>query len=136
MIFVYDACALIAYLNDEPGSDVINEMLKKAADGDIEIYMNIVNLIEVHYANVRSVGRVQASLILGKILAAPIRVVSVISNHAFHEAAHLKAIYKMSLADCIGIATAIELSGKFVTSDHHELDAVAEKEPSLILWFR
>jgi len=87
MIFVFDACALIAYLNNEPGSDVI-------------------------------------------------QVVPVISEKIFHEAARLKAAYKMSIADGIGIATAIELSGQFITSDHHELDAVAENESSLIFWFR
>ena len=86
MIYIFDACALIAYLNNEPGSDAINEMLKKAIDGDAEIYMNIINLIEVHYANIRSLGKDQASIILEKILASPIQVVSVISDKIFHEA--------------------------------------------------
>jgi predicted nucleic acid-binding protein len=62
--------------------------------------------------------------------------VSVISDQVFHEAARLKSAYKISLGDCIGIATATELSGKFVSSDHHELEAVAKKAPSLIFWFR
>jgi len=43
----------------------------------------------------------------------------------------------MSIADSIGLATAIENSGFFVTSDHHELDIIAGKEPSLkFFWFR
>ena len=53
----------------------------------------------------------------------------------------MKATHKMSIADCIGLATAIELSGQFVSSDHHELEAIASNlklanEPSLIFWFR
>ena len=42
----------------------------------------------------------------------------------------------MSLADCIGLATALEFSGQFVTSDHHELEEIAKNEASLIYWFR
>ena len=136
MIFVFDACALISYINDEPGSDVINDLLKKAADGEIEIHVNIINLIEVHYANIRSLGAVKASVILENILAAPIQVVSVVSEQVFQQAARLKASYKCSLADAIGLATAIEMSGQFVSSDHHELDAIARTEPISIFWFR
>ena len=86
MICVLDACALLSCLNDEPGSDIVDNLLVDAIDGKIAIYMNIVNLIEVHYAN------------------------------------------------AIALATAIELSSQFVTSDHHELEAVAENESIPFLW--
>ena len=65
-----------------------------------------------------------------------IEVINTVSEQVFREAARLKAAYKMSLADCIGLGTAIELSCQFVTSDHKELNAVAENEPSAIFWFR
>jgi len=42
----------------------------------------------------------------------------------------------MSLGDCIGLATAVELFGQFVTSDHHEIEPVAKDTPSLVFWFR
>ena len=136
MIYVFDACALIAFLNDEQGSEVIYDMLKKATDNEVEIHINIINLLEVHYANIRELGREQAMEILKKILATQIHVVSVISDSIFNEAARLKSTYKMALGDCIGLATAIDLSGKFVTSDHHELDPVTASEPDFIHWFR
>ena len=136
MTFIFDASALIAYLNKESGSNVINDLLKKAVDGDVQIHMNIINLIEVHYANIRNLGKEQASVILEKILASPIKVVPVISDRIFHEASFLKSTYKMSLGDCIGLATAIELSGQFVTSDHHEIESIAKDNPSLIFWLR
>jgi len=136
MICVFDACALISYINDEPGSDIINNLLENAVDGEVEIYMNIINLIEVHYANIRNLGKDQASIILEKIFDAPIQIVSIISDFVFKQAARMKAAYRLSLADAIGLATALELSGQFVTSDHHELDTVVENEPIPILWFR
>jgi len=134
MIYVLDACALLSFLNNESGSDIVNDLLIKAVDDEIDIFMNIINLIEVHYANIRSIGTDQAAAILEKILAAPIQIVPAVSDDLFQQTARLKAFYKCSLADAIGLATAIELSGQFVTSDHHELKAVAENEDISFLW--
>ena len=136
MIYVFDACAIISYLHNEAGSDIIFDLLKKTADGECAAYMNIINLIEVHYANIRSLGAEQATVILEKILSVPIHVVSDISDTIFQQTARLKASYRCSLADAIGLATAIYLSGTFVTADHHELDAVARKETLSFFWFR
>ena len=110
--------------------------MKKAADHETDIHMNIINLMEVHYANIRNLGAEQASFILEKTLAVPIRVISIISETIFQQAARLKASHKCSLADAIGLATAIEVSGFFVTSDHRELEVIAKNEPIPFLWFR
>jgi len=134
MTCILDACALLTYLNDEPGSDTVEDLLKKAADGEISVYINIINLIEIHYANIRSLGTEQAAIILENIIASPIQIVSSVSTMIFQQSSRLKASYKCSLADAVGLATAIELSGQFVTSDHHELEAVSENEPIHFLW--
>jgi hypothetical protein len=34
------------------------------------------------------------------------------------------------------LATAFELSGQFVTSDHHELEKIEQNEPYALLWIR
>ncbi|MCL2557960.1 MAG: type II toxin-antitoxin system VapC family toxin [Treponema sp.] len=131
---VFDACAVITYLNDEPGSDIVEALLKEAADGETDIYISIVNLIEVHYANIRSLGSEKAAQILESILALPVKVIREISPAVFEQASRIKAAYRCSLADAIGLATAMEMSGRFVTSDHHELEAVARNEPVAIAW--
>jgi len=136
MIYVFDACTLIAYLHNEVGSDSVSDLLKKAVDGECVLYMNIINLIEVHYANIRSLGTEQAVEILENILSSPIQIISDFSDTVFQQSARFKAAYKCSLADAIGIATAIELSGVFVTADHHELETVANKERLNFFWFR
>jgi uncharacterized protein with PIN domain len=38
-------------------------------------------------------------------------------------------------ADAVGVATAIECGGVFVTADHHELETVANKETLNFFWF-
>ncbi|MCL2643733.1 MAG: hypothetical protein FWD52_09580 [Candidatus Bathyarchaeota archaeon] len=44
-----DACALIAFLRDELGADVVTAILKCAKQGKAEICMNSINLLEVYY---------------------------------------------------------------------------------------
>ena len=68
----------------------------------------------------------------------PLEIINTITQKVYDEAARIKGIHrKISLADSVGIATAVALDGIFVTSDHHELEAIASKEISLkFYWFR
>ena len=136
MNYFLDACALLAFLNDEEGAGKIDDFLNQSAAKTISVSMSIVNLLEVYYGELRDKGADIAQIVLDMVQHYSIKIVNTISAQVFQEAARLKVTYKMSLADCIGLATAIEFSGQFVSSDHHELDEVAKKEASLIHWFR
>jgi len=58
-------------------------------------------------------------------------------KRVYNEAARIKGIYhRLSLADAVEVATAIDLSGIFVTADHHELETIESKEMLNFLWFR
>jgi hypothetical protein len=46
----------------------------------------------------------------------------------FIRAGRLKSLYKMSLADSIGLAETMINNGYFVTADHHKLEIIQEKE--------
>ena len=48
-----DACALIAFLNGEPGADVVEDALATVASVEIAS----INLLEVAYDAVRKTGR-------------------------------------------------------------------------------
>jgi uncharacterized protein len=141
MHYILDACALLAFLNDEEGAEKIENLLNQSATSDISVSMSIINFFEAYYGELCDKGDEIAQIVLDMVQHYSIKIIDTISEQVFREAAHLKAAYKMSIADCIGLATAIELSGQFVSSDHHELEAVASnlrfaKEPSLIFWFR
>jgi len=136
MRYIIDACALLAFLNDEEGADKIETLLNQSATSDVSVSMSIINLLEVYYGELRDKGADIAQIVLDIVQHYSIKIMNTVSERVFREAARLKAAYKMSIADCIGLATAIELSGQFVSSDHHELETVAENEPSLIFWFR
>jgi predicted nucleic acid-binding protein len=136
MNYVLDACALLALFNGEQGDAVVDDLLIRADEDEIKLYMSIVQLIEVYYDRIRVVGSEMAAEILESILNYPITIIDNISTPVFHEASRLKAANKMSIADAIGIATAESLDAAFVTSDHHELDAVEAKEALDFYWIR
>jgi predicted nucleic acid-binding protein len=133
---VLDACALLALLNEEEGGDKVNELFKQAKAEKITLSMSVVNLIEVFYGLIRDEGLDRAVEILTQIDDSPLKIVDTISPTVYQRASRLKGTNKMSIADAIGIATAENLDAAFVTSDHHELNAVAAKEALNFYWFR
>jgi predicted nucleic acid-binding protein len=136
MTYVLDACALIALLNEEPGKDVVKDILKQAVDDkETLVYISAVNLAEIYASYIRELGKDAAREILERIYAAPIEIVAAIPEPVYREASRLKGSYHVSLADSFGLATAFDLSGSFVTSDG-EIKSVEAAEPIAILWFR
>ena len=136
--YVLDACAMIAVINREEGAEVVDKLFHQAVKDEIKLYMSIINLLEVNYGFIGDMGIEKTQEIMKKIDDTPLEIISTISQRAYDEASRIKDIYrKLSLADSVGIATAAELDGVFVTSDHHEIEAIAGKEMSLkFLWFR
>jgi predicted nucleic acid-binding protein len=136
LTYILDACALIALFKREQGADKVRVLFDEVLAEQSVVYMNIINLIEVHYGFYRTLGQKKSDLILEQIYAMPIHFIDTINTAVFSETSRLKAQYALSLADAIGIATAIDFSGVFVTADYHELETVANKEKLNFYWFR
>ena len=112
MNYVLDACSLIALLDHEEGFEKVKELFDRAHSGELRLYMNIVNLIEVFYHFIRTDDLEKAIEILDPIYQTPLIIIDRIQPSVYQEAARLKAIYKhISIADVIGLATAISLNG-------------------------
>jgi predicted nucleic acid-binding protein len=135
MTYVLDACALIALLDDENGKNKIDELFIRAKAGEITLYMSIINMLEVYYGYIRADGMEHANEILAPIGETPLQIIEFVSQPIYKEAARLKGNYKMSLADAVGLATAIKLKGVFVTADG-ELAEPENREHAPIFWFR
>jgi len=54
--YVLDACALIAYINNEQGAEVIENIVIDAIEDNINLMMHKLNLFEVYYDAWRSRG--------------------------------------------------------------------------------
>jgi len=135
--YVLDACALIAILKGENGAEAVDNFFQQAARGDVMLCMSIVNLLEVYYGFIGDIGLLETRDMMNTVYSSPIAVIDTISPQVYHEAARLKGTYhRLSLADAVGVATAIECNGIFVTADHHELETIAIKETLDFFWFR
>lgn len=134
MIYVLDSSAMIALANDETGADVIERLL---ADPQNNCYAHVINLCEVFYDAIRRSNEAQAVNLISDL-----RSLGVIENRdlvaAFwQQAGRLKALHRrVSLADCFALALTLRLGGELVTSDHHELDALAGAGVCPIKFFR
>ena len=136
MTYVLDACALIALFKREQGADKIRALLEEALAGQTLVYMNTINLIEVYYGFYRTIGQEKSSLILEQIHAMPIHFIDTIDATIFSETSRLKAQYAIPLGDSIGLATAIKVSGIFVTADYSDFRKIEKAESISFFWFR
>lgn len=135
MQYVLDACALLAFLRGEEGADKVEALL---LDDNNRCMAHAINLCEVYFNLVREFGETTARVTMQNFRDIGILVVDDMSEPFWQDAGYLKAVIKrISLADCFGLITARNFNAQFVTSDHHELDAVQQSFPDIqIMFFR
>lgn len=134
--FVFDASALIAFLNNEEGADMVEGILRQAKDNGCVVYINKLNLLEIYYGIYREDGDKKAEDVLMKVLNLPLVVIDVLDDNLFKEAGKLKATYKISLADSIALASAKTKNAWILTTDHHEFDPLDKQGVLEFYWIR
>jgi len=115
-LFVLDSFALLAFFQAEPAGLRMRELLDQAARGEVSLAITTVNLGEVAYRTERRYGLKRAQEVLAKIEEYAPAVIDVNRELAL-AAAHLKARYRMSYADCLAAALAQRLGAAVVTGD-------------------
>ncbi|MBI4296327.1 MAG: type II toxin-antitoxin system VapC family toxin [Chloroflexi bacterium] len=114
--YVLDSYALLAYLEGEPGSRRVMELMEAARDGKCRLYMCVVNLGEVMHIVERGRGLPKAQETLARIDELPIEIVEVDRNLTL-TAAHLKMNCPIAYADCFAAALAQTKNAALVTGD-------------------
>lgn len=133
MIFVLDACAMIAYLHGERGGEVVNELLH---DASAECVAHAVNLCEVYYDFVRRADERTAWAAVSDLLRAGVAERTEMDREFWRAVGRLKSLGRISLADCFGIALAGHLRGELVTADRHEMERLAPLELCALRFIR
>ena len=113
---VLDACALLRLLQDEPGAEEVDRILRDAQTGHARTLIHIVNLGEVIYTIGKARGWEHALRTRSEISLLPLTVIP-FSEDLFWHAVELKARYPMSYADCFAAALAIAAHATLLTSD-------------------
>jgi len=98
-VYVLDSFAVIAFLNNEEGSDKVEKLLKDASKGLIKIFMHAINLGEVFYTVFRESGEMQALNVYGKVRQYPVEFVEDLSEPFLLSTAKIKGTYPISYAD-------------------------------------
>jgi predicted nucleic acid-binding protein len=123
-LYVFDSSAVIAFLQREPGAEVVAEILKEPRN---RCLIHAINVCEVYYDVYRRSSEEDASGLEEILVTTGLEVVEAIPSPLWQTAGKLKAEWRrISLADCIALALALLENGTVLTSDHHELDQIAE----------
>ncbi|MEK6725209.1 MAG: type II toxin-antitoxin system VapC family toxin [Deltaproteobacteria bacterium] len=101
--YVIDACALIAYLREEKGSDKLCKLLK---DRKNNFYMHSINIGEVYYDSLRISGEEKAHELFDDIAKLPINVIWTLDISFIHLVGKYKTSYKIAYADSFVLALA------------------------------
>ena len=134
--YVFDACALIAFLNDEEGANKVEALFEQAGIGEVELYAMSVNLYEVYYDALRHTSAEKAEELLTDLYALPITVIENVDRPLIRLAAHFKTTYRMSVADSFALALTTQLNASLISTDHHEFDDVEKSDEVKFFWLR
>lgn len=126
--YVLDSFAVLAWLQGEPGSEVVVNLLERAQNSEAQLAITVVNLGEVVYMTERKRALSDAHLALATVDSLPIKQEDATRELAL-QAAHYKARYRMSYADAFAVALAQKRRAKLVTGDpkmrgQHEVELV------------
>ncbi|MBM2848853.1 MAG: PilT protein domain protein [Anaerolineales bacterium] len=124
--FVLDACALIAFFNDEQGADRVDQLITQAEAGEAQLYVASVNLYEVYYDALRRGAAEKAEELLNDLYALPITVIETIDKALMRRAGYFKTTYRVSVADSIALGLAQLLGAHLVSTDQHEFDTLEQ----------
>ena len=115
-IYIIDTSALLTYIEDEKGSDVIDDILIKAEKGEVRIYISFISLTEVYYITMQEKGESEALRRISLIQSLSLIVEE--SNEDLNlKAGSLKAANRISIADAYIAALCQQYEGILVHKD-------------------
>ncbi len=97
--YVLDSSALLAYIENEKGSEKIDNLLIEALDKKHELLISVISCIEIFYITCQEQNKTIAKDRLELLNDLPI-IQHSISYHDVLTIGELKALYAMSFADC------------------------------------
>ncbi len=122
---ILDAYALMAFLEDEPGAQQVEDLLIQSLQEDLHLAITAVNLAEVYYNLARRYSSEAADTALEKLAELTIEIVAVDWELAL-QAARFKAQAPIAFADCMAAALAFHRDCPVVTGDQ-EFHRLAER---------
>lgn len=114
--YVLDSYTLLAFLANEKGRDMVENLFVLAMKKEVQLYMSIVNFGEVIYIIEREEGLKNAQLALARISRLPVKLVDA-DLYLTLKASHIKTTNTLSFADAFAASLALEKNASLVTGD-------------------
>ncbi|GEM_PF-3909007 len=116
MSFVLDITAIITYLSDLKGADLLEEILEKASKGKARIYVNCLTISELYHVIGSEYTTKKANETVAAVKKWPISLVPLDEGIAL-SAGRIAVESGVSLQDAVVIATAMDKDAAVVTSN-------------------
>ena len=114
--YVLDTSAIFAYTKSEAGSDTIEQILNSAHKGKTVVYLSFVSFMELYYITWQEKGESIAKELIVLMKSLPIQRVDS-DERITLSAGRIKANDRLSVADALITATAIEKNSILVHKD-------------------
>ncbi len=122
MNIILDACAVIAFFQNEAGAENVENII---FDSNNNCMIHAINSCEVYYDFYRSAGETKANKVIEDLENLNIAIRYDMTAHFCQQVGRYKArIKRISLADCFALALANQEKGILVTSDRKEFEPV------------
>jgi uncharacterized protein len=115
-IFVLDTSAVLAFTQNEAGSERVEEILKTAIRRKCEVFLSFASIAELYYVTWQEGGQSAAREVVVRVKALPVQIIESVERITLL-AGSIKANYRLSFADTFIAATAVDLKGILVHKD-------------------
>jgi predicted nucleic acid-binding protein len=117
-VFVLDANAILRLLENEPGSQRVEQLILDARRGENHLLLSVANWGEVFYLSWQRHGEQAANETMAGLSRLPIEVLPVDLPQA-RKAGEIKVRHQIPYVDCLAAALAALHQATLVTSDRH-----------------
>lgn len=131
--YALDTSAIFAYIESEEGADAVEKIFTLARKDKCKIFISFISLMELYYVIWQRKGEDIARELVVLIKSLPVEIMES-NERLILSAGRIKASHKLSVADAIVTATAIEKSATLVHKDS-ELEPISKYVTTLKLPF-
>jgi len=119
--YLLDTSAIFTLIEDESGSERVEEVLRKE-----QVFLPFLALMEVHYISRQELGAGEADRRYALMKQLPCKILWQIDEPTVLTAARFKASYRLSLADAL-IAAFAQRQGAILLHKDPEFEALLEQ---------
>lgn len=132
--YVLDTSAIVAFRDDEEGSDFIQDILKKSHRGHVTLYVSFMTFMELYYCVFRSEGKGAALRAYMELQLLPVTKIES-DEELLLIAGEIKATHQLSLGDS-WIAAAAFLKKACLVHKDPEFESITSIEQKILPYKR